>query len=103
MQVDRSSPTPSSSREGKCQVKEMSKQGDEMLENWMKKIELMSGDFDVGIRTSRGKGKHKCDKWASLLQGLIEAERLLGLSVDQMRDCLLRFKAAGYPVQNDQA
>jgi hypothetical protein len=53
MQVDRSSTTPLSSQAGKFQVNETSKQGDEMLENWMKKIELMSGDFAVGMRTSR--------------------------------------------------
>jgi len=37
----------------------------------------------------------------NILQQLLNAQMLLGQSIDQMRDWLLKFKADGYPVDND--
>ena len=69
--------------------------------SWKQKFELMLRDLDEFTRGTRGKGKRRWERQESLLHGLLEAEMMIGQSIDQMRDCLLRYKAAGYPIDND--
>jgi hypothetical protein len=68
---------------------------------WKRRIELLVGDFEEHVRKPRGKMNKRCDERENVIRWLLEMEMLLGQSIDEMRDCLLRFKAAGYSVNHD--
>jgi hypothetical protein len=70
-------------------------------ESWQVQFQLMSRQFEAMSKKPGCKGKKQWDEMDGLLQGLLEAETLLSQSIKQMRDCLLRFNAAGYPVPKD--
>ena len=101
MDIDPTIPPAKSSAAKGSERQLVSDNADSKDKTWSCKFQLMSRDFDELMRKTRGQGNKRWEERESLLRGLLEAEMMLGQSIDQMRDCLLRFKAAGYPVEND--
>jgi hypothetical protein len=70
-------------------------------ETWQRRYELITMDLVEMRNKSQGDPQMRRERRADLLQRLLEAQRLIGHSIDQMRDCLLKFKEDGHPVDPD--
>ena len=99
MDIDLSIPSPT---DQSVQGTSESKGGvDEDPLSWRVKFEMMGTDLQEMMKRGQGDPRKRRERWANVLRQLLDAQMLLGQSIDQMRDCLLKFKADGYPVDND--
>ena len=70
-------------------------------ERYKLKYELLATDLEELRRKTQGDPRLRRERRANVLQRLLEAEILIGHSVDQMRDCLLKYKEDGHAVDLD--
>jgi hypothetical protein len=70
-------------------------------ERYKLKYELLATDLEELRRKTQGDPRLRRERRANVLQHLLEAEILIGHSVDQMRDCLLKYKEDGHAVDLD--
>jgi hypothetical protein len=65
------------------------------------KYGLLAMDLEELRRKTQGDPQLCREHQVNMLQRLLEAEILIGHSVDQMRDCLLKYKEDGHAVDLD--
>jgi hypothetical protein len=70
-------------------------------EQYKLKYELLAMDLEELRRKTQVDPRLCQEHQANMLQRLLEAEILIGYSVDQMRDCLLKYKEDGHAVDLD--
>jgi hypothetical protein len=70
-------------------------------ERYKLKYELLETNLEELRRKTQGDPQLCWECQANMLQHLLEAEILIGHSVDQMRDCLLKYEEDGHAVYLD--
>jgi len=73
---------------------------EDVIQGWKERYQsLLSEVENERLRTGRPSMRHQ--RQSRLLSQVLEAQMLIGTSIDLMRDCLQKFKADGYEVDPD--